>query len=192
MKGIATIEMETVDKKQSIATTRSFDRDYDTFDDVKERIIAFTTLAAQRLRDQNSLCNNLSLFVETNRFNEIETYYYKSIQLRLPFPTSSTIEMVSFAVMGLKQIFREHLHYKKAGVILSHFVDNNCYQPSLFFNSNPKHQELMKVIDKINSNYKPNSVRLAGMDQKTFKMRQEHLSPAYTTNIQDLIEVSVR
>ncbi|MGV8963519.1 MAG: Y-family DNA polymerase [Candidatus Saccharimonadaceae bacterium] len=192
LKGIATIEMETVDKKQSIATTRSFDRDYDTFDDVKERIIAFTTLAAQRLRDQNSLCNKLSLFVETNRFNEIETYYYKSIQLRLPFPTSSTIEMVSFAVMGLKQIFREHLHYKKAGVILSHFVDNNCYQPSLFFNSNPKHQELMKVIDKINSNYKPNSVRLAGMDQKTFKMRQEHLSPAYTTNIQDLIEVSVR
>ena len=132
----------------------------------------------------------LTLFVETNRFKDTETYY-KSIQLKLPFSTSSTIELVAFAVMGLKHIYREHLHYKKAGVTLSHFVDTNCHQPSLFFNSDPKHKELMRVIDKINGTYQHNVVRLAGMDKKAFKMRQEHLSPAYTTNINDVIEVSL-
>ena len=189
LKGVQSIDMEEVEKKKSISTTRTFDRDYDTFDDLKERITTFTTLSAEKLRSQNSMCNALNLFVETNRFNENETYYYKSIQLKLPFSTSSTLELVSFAVMGLKHIYRPHLHYKKAGVTLSHFVDADCHQPSLFFNSNPKHKELMKVMDKINSAHQYNAIRLAGMDKKTFKMKQEHLSPAYTTNIQDVIQV---
>ncbi len=191
LRGIPTIEMESEEKKQSISTTRTFEKDYTTFEEVKERITTFTTLSAHKLRNQNSLCNRLNLFVETNRFKETETYYYKSIQLKLPFPTSSTLELVSFATMGLKHIFRDHLHYKKAGVTLSHFVDADCHQPSLFFNSNPKHKELMRAIDKINDTHKSNIVRLAGMDKKTFKMKQEHLSPAYTTNIHDVIEVSV-
>ena len=191
LKGIATIEMEAKEKKQSISTTRSFERDYNTFEELKERIVSFTTLSAQKLRNQQSLCNTLSLFVETNRFKETETYYYKSIQLKLPFSTSSSLELVAFAVMGLKHIFRDNLHYKKAGVTLSHFADANCHQPSLFFNSNPKHKELMRVIDKINDSCKSNAIRLAGMDKKSFKMKQEHLSPAYTTNIRDVIEVRV-
>ena len=191
LKGIPSLDIESEEKKQSISTTRSFDRDYDTFEDVKERIVTFTTLSAKKLRNQSSLCNRLSLFVETNRFKETETYYYKSLQLKLPFPTSSTLELVSFAVMGLRHIFRDNLHYKKAGITLSHFVDANCHQSSLFFNSNPKHKELMQVIDKINDAHNSNIVRLGGMDKKSFKMRQEHLSPAYTTNIHDVIEVTV-
>lgn len=191
LKGIATIEMEPEEKKQSISTSRTFERDYDTFEEVKERVVSFTTLSAQKLRNQQSLCSRLSLFVETNRFKETETYYYKSIQLRLPFSTCSTLELVAFAVMGLKHIFRDNLHYKKAGVTLSHFADANCHQPSLFFNSNPKHKELMRVIDKINDAHKSNAIRLAGMEKKSFKMKQEHLSPAYTTNIREIIEVSV-
>ena len=184
------MKMEEPEKKQSIATTRSFNVDVDTFEELKERLTAYTTAAAEKLRAQKSLCHTMSLFVETNRFKETETYYYKSIQLKLPFATSSTIEMVAFAVMGLKHIYRPNLHYKKAGVILSKFVDADCYQPSLFFNSDPRHKELMKVIDKINST-NHNAVRLAGMDKNTFKMRQEHLSPAYTTNINDLMQVKV-
>lgn len=191
LKGIATIEMEPEEKKQSISTSRTFERDYDTFEEVKERVVSFTTLSAQKLRNQQSLCSRLSLFVETNRFKETETYYYKSIQLRLPFSTCSTLELVAFAVMGLKHIFRDNLHYKKAGVTLSYFADANCHQPSLFFNSNPKHKELMRVIDKINDAHKSNAIRLAGMEKKSFKMKQEHLSPAYTTNIREIIEVSV-
>lgn len=79
LKGISSIEMETEEKKQSISTTRTFDRDYDTFEEVKEHIVSFTTLSAEKLRSQNSLCNALNLFVETNRFKDTETYYYKSI-----------------------------------------------------------------------------------------------------------------
>lgn len=172
---------------ECIVTTRSFDKDIDTFDELK-RLTAFTSHAAEKLRAQNSLCHVMNLFVETNRFKETEIYYCKPIQLRLPFATSSTLEMVAF-VMGLKHIYPPSLHYKKAGVTLSEFVDVDCVKP-LFFNSDPKHKELMKVMDKINTT-NPNFVRLAGMDKKTFKMRQEHLSPAYTANLRDVLKVKV-
>lgn len=63
LKGIASIEMEAKEKKQSISTSRSFYRDYETFEEVKERIVSFTTPSAKKLRKQQSLCNRLTLFV---------------------------------------------------------------------------------------------------------------------------------
>ena len=188
LKGIPTFDLEEEKKRKNISTSRSFDEDISSFADLKERLIAYTSLAAEKLRAQNSLCNEINLFVETNRFKETETYYYRSIQLRLPFATSSTIEMVSFAVKGLKQIYQPNLHYKKAGVVLSKFVDTDCYQPSLFYNSDTRHKKLMRAIDNINAT-NCNAVRIAGMDKERFKMRQEYLSPAYTTNINEVVEV---
>ena len=134
LQGVPSIEMEVPEKKQSIATTRSFDRDYSTFEDLRERISTFTMMSAGKLREQKSMCQRLVVFIETNRFNEKEDFYSNSILLKLPFPTSSSLELVNFAVNGLKGIFRKNKHYKRAGVILMDFVDANEYQPSLFFN----------------------------------------------------------
>lgn len=46
----------------------------------------------------------------------------------------------------------------------------------------------MQVIDNINTT-NCNAVRIAGMDKDRFKVRQEYLSPAYTTNINEVVEV---
>ena len=85
LKGIPFIEMEEEEKKKSISTTRSFHTDIDTLDELKERLTAYTTAAAEKLRAQNSLCKEMNLFVETDRFKETEEYYYKSIRLALPY-----------------------------------------------------------------------------------------------------------
>jgi len=191
LQGVPSIEMEVPEKKQSIATTRSFDRDYSTFDDLHERISTFTMMSAEKLREQESMCRRLVVFIETNRFNEKEDFYSNSILLKLPFPTSSSLELVSFAIHGLKNIYRENKHYKRAGVILMDFVDANEYQPSLFFNSNPKHKNLMEAVDRLNSKYGKTLVRLASQDELAHKMRRRHLSKAYTTNFDELIEINI-
>lgn len=191
LQGVPSIEMEVPEKKQSIATTRSFDRDYSTFDDLHERTSTFTMMSAEKLRKQESMCRRLVVFIETNRFNEKEDFYSNSILLKLPFPTSSSLELVSFAINGLKNIYRENKHYKRAGVILMDFVDANEYQPSLFFNSNPKHKNLMEAVDKLNSKYGKTLVRLASQDELAHKMRRRHLSKAYTTNFDELIEINI-
>ena len=191
LQGERTIEFEVPEKRQSISTTRTFEQDYTTYDQVKERIVTFTALSADKLRRQNSLCQRLTLFIQSNVHNEKTTYYSRKVEVRLPFPTASTLELVNFAVEALQSIFKEHIHYKRAGVILHDFVDDNRYQLSLFNNSNPLHKPLMETVDRVNEEYAPNYMRLASMDKQTFKMKQAHLSPAYTTNINDVIRVKI-
>lgn len=191
LKGIPTIEMVEPEKKKSIGTSRTFETDLRSFDEVRERITTFTSMSAEKLREQNSFCKRLIVFIGTNPFKEHETQYYPSIQIKLPFPTNSTLELVKFAHEGLKQIFKKNLYYKRGGVLLTDFVDASVYQPSLFFNSDPKHKKLMEVIDKLNDKYHRDVVRLASQDERKHKMKQAHLSPHYTTNINEILTVEV-
>ncbi len=191
LRGIPAIEMEVLEKRQSIATTRSFDRDYRGFDELRERVSTFTSIAAEKLRAQGSMCRRVVVFIETNRFRDEANFYANCITVRSPFPTSSTLELVNYAVAGLKAIFLENREYKRAGVVLMDFVDANEYQPDLFLNSNPKHKKLMEVIDTLNNKHGKRLVRLANQDASIHKMRQERLSKAYTTDINQLLDVKV-
>ena len=188
LNGIPSLDMEPVELKQSIATTRTFESDYRTYDEVKERICTFAVTCAEKLRQQHSLCTRIEVFIQSNRFKEEDAQYANSVVVKLPFPTSSSIEIVEFAVQGLQSIFRKGIGYKRAGVVLMSFVQDNEYQQSLFYNSNPKHAPLMEAIDKLNDKF-GTKVRLAAMDKKTHKMRQEKLSPKYTSSLKEIINV---
>ena len=191
LRGIPAIEMEMPEKRQSIATTRSFDRDYRGFDELRERVSTFTSIAAEKLRAQGSMCRRVVVFIETNRFRDEADFYANRVTVKSPFPTSSTLELVHYAVAGLKAIFLENRGYKRAGVVLMDFVDANEYQPDLFLNSNPKHKKLMEAIDTLNNKHGKRLVRLANQDAKIHKMRQERLSKAYTTDMNQLLDVKV-
>ena len=66
----------------------------------------------------------------------------------------------------------------------------NNKQFMLFENENPKHQTLMQTIDQINKNYDTTKVKIGQQDiKRTWKMRQQHLSKKFTTNINDIITV---
>jgi len=47
---------------------------------------------------------------------------------------------VKFANIGLKQIYKKNVYFKRGGVMLTDFVDANEFQPSLFFNSDSRHK----------------------------------------------------
>jgi len=190
LNGIPTLEMEPMELKQSIATTRTFENEYWKYDEVKERVCTFAVSCAQKLRQQHSLCTKVEVFIQSSRFREGDAQYANSVVVKLPFPTSSSIEIVNFAVQGLDIIFKRDIGYKRAGVVLMEFVPDNEYQPSLFFNSDPKHARLMQAVDKLNDKY-GTKVRLAAMDKRTHKMHQEKLSPQYTTNLKDIIQVKL-
>ena len=189
LNGRPTLEIEPPELKQSIATTRTFETDYHSFDELRERIVTFSVSCAEKLRQQHSLCNTLTVFVESNRFKGDEEQYANQAVIKLPYPTSSSIELAEFALQGLQAVFKKGIGYKRAGVILMNFVPENEYQQSLFYRSNEKHAQLMETIDKINFRLGQQKVRLASQDKKIHKMRQEHLSPNYTTNLNDIIEI---
>ena len=191
LRGIPTIEMEMLEKKQSIATTRSFENEYRTYDEMRERVSTFTSISAEKLRAQGSLCRRVMVFIETSRFRDEDNFYANRITVKSPFPTASTLELVDYALKGLQKIYLENKAYKRAGVVLMDFVDANEYQPDLFLNSNPKHKQLMEAIDSLNSKHGKRVVRLGNQDEKIHKMRQERLSKAYTTDFNQLLEVKI-
>ncbi|MFC4665434.1 Y-family DNA polymerase [Falsiporphyromonas endometrii] len=191
LKGIASIGLEYAESSKSISVTRTFPYEYREYDQLRDRIVAFASSCAEKLRKQHSLCRKISIFVQSNRFDKVNPYYSKKVDIVLPFDTDSTHDIVDCAVKALYQIFKPGVGYKRAGVTLSQFIDGRVYQPALFFNANPKHKNLMKVVDRINHKYQSNLIRLAATDQTQHKMEQGHLSPSYTTNIKDVIKVKI-
>ncbi len=193
LMGVETIRLELAHAKKSIATTRTFERNYTEFDQVKERVITFAVSCAEKLRKQKSCCNAMMIFVRTNSHREDHEQYNRSIVLKLPYSTNSSIELAEFAEQGLWKIFRKGYRYKKAGVVVMDFTPEDKVEQHLFDNSNPKHTAAMQAIDKINASLGKNNVKLASQDpKKTWKMRQEKLSPRYTTSIDDIITIHTR
>lgn len=191
LEGKRTLELETKKAKKNIATTRSFDKYYNTFEQLNERIVTFSVSCAEKLRKQKSCCNSLMVFVLTNCFREDLPQYSKNIVVKLPYSTNSSIEISKFATIGLKKIFKEGFNYKKAGVIIMDIVPDTPLQLSIFENSNPRHKTLMETIDKINNSIGQHKVMLASQDLgRRWKMRQEKLSKHYTTRIDEIITVN--
>ncbi len=190
LQGIPTLGLDEVQPRKSIATTRTFERNYTLLSELKERIATFAASCAEKLRSQGSCCNTLIVFVYGNRHRPDLPQYGRNIVVKLPFPTNSSIELVKFANRALEKIFREGYFYKKAGVITMDFTPEDNIQLNIFANSNPHHIPLMKAVDRINGLLGQQKVKLAAQDLKrVWKMKQEKLSPRYTTNINEIITV---
>lgn len=190
LQGISVLELEETSNKKSIATTRSFDITYTDKEYIKERISTFAASCAEKLRKQQSTCTLVTVFIYTNRFQKEQPQYYKSINITLPFPTNSSIEIIKQAKKGLDVIFKMGYAYKKAGVIVSGLAPENEKQFNLFGYEHLKHPELMRVMDKLNLKYGEQKIKVAcqALD-KTWTMRQEHLSPNYTTSWNEILTI---
>ena len=90
-------------------------------------------------------------------------------------------------------IYRSDCIYKKAGVIVHETSPEAQLQLSMFDQvDRGKRKKLMYAYDSINHRMGRDTVRLTvqGQDRK-WKMKQEQLSPCYTTRITEILEVSV-
>jgi DNA polymerase V len=176
--------------KKSIATTRSFDTLYTEFYQLRERVSTFASTCAAKLRKQGSVCNSIMVFVHTNFHRADLPQYSRSAVIQLPYPTNSSIELSRFASQALRQIYKSGYAYKKAGVVVMDIQSEDLCQLNIFENSNPRHKALMAALDAINENLGVVKVKLASQDAgRTWKMRQEKLSPRYTTRLTDVISV---
>jgi DNA polymerase V len=192
LEGKPTLDLEGAKTKKMIATTRSFEKSMSKWEDIAERVSTYTASCSEKLRKQNSHCNMIMVFVHTNYFRKDQPQYSRNIVIKTDFPTNSTIELNRYALLGLKAIYKEGYHYKKAGVIVMGLTPNNETQLSLFNTSNPKHQPLMSVIDKMNKSYGTNKIKFGNQSLgRQWKMKQEKLSKSYTTRLNEVITINL-
>ena len=187
LNGQTILAKETPLPKKNIATPRSFEKHYTTFDQLRERVATFTVVASEKLRKQGSACNAMMVFVHTNGFRADLPQYARNTLVRLPYPMQSCIELTRYSELALKQIFKEGYAYKKAGVILMDFTPATSTQYHFFEQEAPQHKKLMGTLDAINSRFGSHTLKLAVQEFRTpWKMKQQMLSPRYTTRFTEL------
>jgi DNA polymerase V len=190
LEGKSVMEMEEPKDKKTIAITRSFSGNIKTISEMKERISTFATVCAEKLRKQKSCCYGVMVYLRKDKYN-IETKKYNFLKIEtLPFASNSSLTISNLAVKMLKTIFEEGEIYKKAGVIVTNIIPENQKQFHLFEEENPKHLKLMEVMDAYYKKTGERKIRLGNQDlQKTWKMKQDHLSKKYTTDIHHILEI---
>ncbi len=194
LSGIPCIDLEyEVPRKKAICTSRSFANMVSDLNTIEEAISYFASSCAYKLRKEESVAQLLMVFIRTNFFRKDLEQYASVRTITLPVPTNSSIEIVSYALYALKSIYKPDYEYKKAGVIVSGISPDNQIQTSLFDSiDRGKHNNLMKTMDMINNKYGKNTIRLAALGcGRRLKMRQEKISPFYTTRWEDIITVKV-
>jgi DNA polymerase V len=190
--GQSVLELEEPKTRKNIAITRSFDGNITTFDEMKERVSTFATICAEKLRAQQSCCHQITLYLRKNHHKVTCDRYHFYQTETLPFASNSSLTLSNTAIKMLKNLFEEGEIYKKAGIIVGQLIPQNQKQFQLFDEENPKHQKLMQVIDDYQRKTGERKIRLGNQDlERTWKMRQNHLSPKYTTDYKDIFKVKI-
>lgn len=192
LNGECCLALEAVSPtKQQIVSSRSFGHSVESEQSLREAIATFTARACVKLRREKQLCRGITVFVRGNPFAD-KPYYANSSSHVLAEASNDTRDLTQVAIRLLKRVYKADEQYKKAGVMLFDFCDEQRGQLSLFRPQNLKQDSrLMKTLDRINQS--GNHVYFAGQGhpQQTsdWTMQRQRLSPAYTTDWQSLPKV---
>lgn len=193
LEGKSVLDLEpVVTQKKSISVTRSFPKQISDFDLLRERLVTFASVCAEKLRKQKSCCHTIIVMLIVDKHSVQTSKYYFNMAVTLPFATNSTLTISNTAIDMLKKLLKgnENMKFKKAGIIVTELIDENQKQFQLFEEENPKHLALMQVMDKLNAKIGDTKVKLAAQNLNlTWNMKQNHLSPKYTTNFKDILEI---
>ena len=195
LKGINCLELESeYKKKKNICTSRSFGQPVSEYHKLKEAISTFAVRCCEKLRKQRTCACEIKIFIYTNLFNPKQKQYYGTKTIKLDHATNDNHIIIQEVVKALKLIYKKGYSYKKAGVVVGKLINDNEVQLSLFDQilNRDKYSKISNVIDKINNNMGRDKLRIAtqGFD-RNWKMKQEQLSPCYTTRIDEILKVKV-
>lgn len=203
LNGENCISIEELPQKKSICTSRSFADEGISDKNVMEEAVAnFAVRCTEKLRRQGSVCQGITVFAWTSRFNDHVPEYTIHDSLVLPIATDAQDEIIGAALTILRARYPKSVsdrpdrpdlsfRFKKAGVILWQISPSTPREQDLFDPINRERQKaLMAAIDAINHKNGYGTIRQAiqGTDCR-FDLKREYMSKRFTTDISDILEV---
>ena len=194
LNGIPCIDTAEVLKRQSITTSRSFGQMISSLEEVKATVATFAAGCANKLRGQGSNAGTVSVFLCSNSFRDDLPQYFNAASYRFPVATADTIEITEAALKVVDEIYRPGIMYKKSGVLLGEIV-NGAVQRDLFdlVDNREGRLALSRTMDSVNQKYGLKTIRLAveGEELQSWKVRSEHKSPNYLTDLDELLTIRI-
>ena len=193
LRGISCLPLEVFEKpRKGICCSRSFGRPVFALEELSEAVAMHCTRGGEKLRRQRLAASHLTVFISTSRFRQNpDEIYSAAASWQLPFPTSYTPALVAAAQALLKRIYKPGFVYHKAGLFLTDIVADTERQQSILMGiDNERRVRLMQAVDQINRKYGSYTVRpLAVSYEHGWEMRREHISPRYTTRLNEVLKV---
>ncbi len=193
LNGVACLELDDVTPpRKQIICSRSFGVSVVALADLEQAVIAYTSRAAEKLRDQHSLAGGIQVYIRTNPHKEKAPQYQQSMLLHLFEPTDDTRLLCRAALNGLQQVYRSGYAYQKAGVMLTEIIAAAARPRTLFDDvaAQQKSAALMETLDHINRRMGSGTVQLLGEGvRKIWAMRRGNVSQRYTTEWGELVVV---
>ncbi len=156
LQGISCLEIEdTPPSKKQIIKSCSFGAKVTELIDLQEAIAMHAQEACKRLRDDESLCGCLIVFVQSSPFDENVPFYNKSITGSFSQPTDCALDFVKAATKMVSHIYKEGIKYKKCGVILTGLEPKSGHTYDLLtdFEAIEKKEQLMKTLDNVHTKF---------------------------------------
>ena len=207
LNGESCISIEELPQKKSICTSRSFsDEGICDKNVIEEAVANFAVRCTEKLRLQGSVCQGITVFAWTSRFNEHVPEYTIHDSLTLPIATNAQDEIVGAALSILRAKYPKSMadsrpdrpdmsfHFKKAGVILWQISPDHPRQQDLFDPiDRSKQKALMEAIDAINRKNGHGTIRQAVQGNGCrFDLKREYMSKRFTTDIHDILKVKTQ
>lgn len=188
---------EVLQNKKQIISSRSFGKLVIDYQLMQQAVTSYAVRAAEKLRRQNSVCQYITVTIQTNPFKQELPQYRNSYTLPLIYASDNSILLVKLAKRALNKIWRPGYHYQKAGVMLSDItlkgpIQEDIFAPNPTYSGNDKQDRLMSVMDQINQLNGKNTLFLAtqGIQQKSqWQMNRNLMSPRYTSRWDELLVV---
>jgi DNA polymerase V len=156
--------------KKNIASTRSFGKDVNDFDQLAEAMYTYIKNGVKKLIDNEIAPNRATIFLSGNRHKDEKHYSSKTIKFESQ--TRDVSQIWSQVYPHLRKIYNSSKNYKKCGIIFNELMPENIEQPTLFTSS------IQLVQAPVNKT-------------KEWEMRQEFMSQKYTTSWEEIPQVFV-
>jgi DNA polymerase V len=189
LNGIPCLELDDYhEPTRCILSSHSFGKPVTDINDLLSSVTFHLENATQKLRKQGLYARELTVFINTNRFND--DYYYNSTTIMLPQALDSFRALAKHLEPAIRKLYQLGRSYKKSGISLTSLITNDMKDIDLFESVNIQDDPLLTTIEQIRKKYGKSSINLASRNlADNWHMKREKMSQHYTTNLNELIEV---